>query len=344
MQKIRVYHSADKGLTWTNPSLIPVADTNHRSFDHPSLAVDISTNKIYVLASHVVLSPATNETGNRARFTIAISSSEDNGRTFSIPLVLSPSNLKYQAANVVVLPGYKAVFSFFDFASPDWNSLLGVRTLWSVSSDGNTISRPSFVVQYSDFRNLTHLAVDISGKEFNNRIYSVFANYGGKIEPYNQDDNEAEILWPNRGIYLANSLDSGKTWSVPQIIEKSGNMFSARYCNVAVNNQGTVAVAWMEAEDSTKKCFVPYMVVSKDGGKNFSNKIKVSDKVKCMIPDKEANTMGKVNAASRFQIGGDYFGLSGGPDDSFYMSWSEPELKTGRLQLWLTKLTVEKEK
>jgi hypothetical protein len=128
------------------------------------------------------------------------------------------------------------------------------------------------------------------------------------------------------------------------MIEKSGNLFSARYCNVAVNNQGTVAVAWMEAEDSTKKCFVPYMVVSKDGGKNFSKKIKISDKVKCMIPDKEANTIGKRNAADRWQIGGDYFGLSGGPDDSFYMSWSEPELKTGRLQLWISKLTVEKKK
>jgi len=301
------FHSNDGGRAWDS---LPIGLGG--GHDHPTMAVDLSRQSrrgwIY-LSSH----RGRSADDGHVRYGVYMARSRNGGKTFDDPEYLIPNNLHNLTEMPVVLSDGTLVESFVDatFASDTGGTrrnevLFDRRRAWVVhSSDGGyTFSSPLFVTDACGpppgYR-LSAFAADISNGQYDGWLYFACRAAGGGP------------------IVVTHSRDRGETWSPVVRMQATGrDTVTYPIPALAVNDQGTVLVAWTGASGvSNDKCERNlYAAASTDGGRMFSPRTLV------------AACAG----------GGDYFGVTAVPGGRFRLLW--PETRDGLQQLRTTILQV----
>lgn len=230
-----------------------------------------------------------------------------------------PSNLNQGADGAAVLSDGTLVYTYSDFQRPvggperAFRGRAGAverRRTWAMTSrdDGRTFSHPLLVTE-SCFGRPTFLAADASDGPYRDRMYHVCPGTDLKT------------------ILVMSSATAGWEWTDAMPIEEASTESRMRhYPVIAVNNEGTVAIAWMDQrDDGPSHCYAPYFTASRDGGETFSRPVRLASAVSC--PD----TSRTGRAGSRFPMGGDYFGLVGAADGRFHIVW--PDARDGMFGL-----------
>lgn len=240
---------------------------------------------------------------------------------------LLPSNLNQVADGAAVLTDGALVVTYQDFQRPvggperafrGRDGALETRRQWAtISTDGGRSFSPPMLVTESCYDRPTFLAVDATSGPYRDRLYHVCA--GDEF----------------RTILVASSSDRGNEWTDAEPIEPpAAEAGSRREPVIAVNDEGVVAVAWMDLreEGPSENCHAPYIAVSADGGETFTEPERISAGVSC--PD--LSRLGR--AGGRFATGGDYFGLAPAADGRFHVLW--PDARDGVFTLRTTAVTV----
>jgi hypothetical protein len=180
-------------------------------------------------------------------------------------------------------------------------------------------------------------AADSEGKEYRDRLYTVWE----------------DARFGNYRILFSRSMDRGKTWSEPKLLESGLDKGVKQWQPaIAVNKDGVVGVTWFDSrEDKSGKKYHQYFVASADGGDTFTKPVQVSSEIS--DPDGRGNSQlapmvgvydGKlmlsvISAASRWGSGGDYMGLAADKDGAFHPFWADA--RSGTFQVYTARVAVE---
>lgn len=327
-----VSSSRDGGTTWSRPSRVPGT-----AFDHTTIVVDRSegpsSGNVYVLASGTRRS----EDGHRI-LPVHLARSSNQGRDFTAPTRVLPTNVRHQAGMPAVLRDGTIAFSYMDFSEPYGAMLLRTRRVWVVRShdQGQTFDLPSLVAEVSDFWTFPTLAVDGSASSrFRDRMY--VAAPSGRLSQDIPDMQRDLVADMPTGVFIRYSDDQGKTWSRPSVVTDA--TLDARQVTLTSNRQGAAVVAWLQESRAQPGCFEPFVAASVDGGVTFGEARRVADASECRKPQVPGNVHNGFNMAGRWPTGGDYMGIAADASGVFHLLWSDS--RTGRFQLWTASIRVE---
>lgn len=329
---VLLLRSQDGGTTWSEPTeILPEGGSG----DHPTIVVDHTDgpgrSTVYMVAGHTVRSPS-----GRASLTVpAVAMSRDRGRSFSPPVRLQATNTWAMVGSPVVTPDGTLGFALFDFAV-DYREAGGFRILetqrvwWAESGDGGGSLSMPYLVDEKRVEGWGAVAVDASFGPFAGRLYVTFH----------------DVRDGSGGIFVSRSTDGGETWwagvSAGPAFEPEGG-FAFRQPHIAVNGRGEVLVTWFAGgEEPSASCGRLVASVSVDGGESFLPPVPVADVASCS--DRPGNVVeqpgGPFDVGERWPPGGDYYGLTVLPDDSFRVLWSDSRM--GVFQLWTDRIVVKR--
>ena len=319
---IKLFASTDGGRSWRSPVSLPFG--RGTSYDHPTLAVDLSTGRfsgrLYVLASQGMVTH-----GGAFASVPALLRSIDGGRSFEEPARLSHDTFNNQVGTVVVMTDGTVVAPHFEMQLR--GEYLEHPRLWATTLvDGGTTVDRTYLIRPVHSIPWPSLAVDRSRGPHRDRLYISWMG----VE---RDDR----------VYVMASDDGGETWSDPVRVSTSPTGIRAGQRNpmVAVNGDGVVVVTWPDlARDSDDQCFQLMGAASLDGGKLFFAPTPVSAEVSC--PNTPANSVivkdYNRSVSARWPSGGDYHGLAAAADGSFHALWADS--RSGAFELWTSRIVI----
>ncbi len=354
-----VYRSADGGITWGRRVRLPTSN-----IDHEVVAVDHTlgryANRIYIAGEGGLRTPSEERR-------IELYTSDDDGRTFvlrSIPEtgVIGPGQ-RFDHGGVIVmgleiLSDETVVMDFSRYVSAsDMNtdfqrnfvttSIDGGRTFGRAMkvadvfvgsrSNGSLMLRREVEKRNGDVSDVdpswVKMAAGSSAARYRDRLYAVWQD---------QRSGSGRITY-------AYSSDDGRTWSPPRrvgIVDPDESQFQAM---VATNDQGTVAIAWYStAGFPTRTQFNVYIAISTDGGRAFSEPVRVSSQpsfprtpgnltpVPFVYDEASARAPEFFSAYSLCPQGGDEVGLAGGSDGDFQFYW--PDSRGTEYEIYATRV------
>jgi hypothetical protein len=296
-----MYHSADGGSTWNEPS----ANLGY-GHDHQIVTSDASSPEragwLYVVSSYQ--SRAENA---QQRASVFVARSRNGGRHFDAPVHIRPNNLLVKAEGAVVLSDGTLVVSYVEPSTVPRESAFHVfpsRRAWVVrSSDGgHTFSAPMFVNDACGPSprhrfTLSTLVADPPGGPFDDRLYFVCNQAGGGA------------------ILLHYSADGGESWSEPRPVHTASVDTSVErvLMGAAVNRDGALGVLWADAGGSAE-CTDLYFVASVDGGETFLPEQRVASASSC--PTVPVGT-------HVWTVAGAYFGIATDSTGRFRLLWAD---------------------
>lgn len=311
------FFSQDDGKSW-----LQIPQSLGRGHDGPR-SITSTNGEIYIVSGKNLSGPE-----GRIQWNIFAGMKEKNAPYIRTLNYILPTNLAQIPDGAVVLSDGVFVVSYQDYQRPvggpkqafrGRHGALETRRQWAIFSidNGKNFSYPRLISE-SCYSRPTFIAVDKSEGEFKDRIYHVCSG---------------EQL---KSILLTYSSDGGDEWSETKAIESPASNSRSRWIpQVAVNNEGVVAVAWMDRrDDASGKCYAPYISLSIDGGASFRKPIRLSDKISC--PNLQKSGI----ASSRWPVGGDYFGLAAAADGTFHLLW--PDARNGTFELWTSSVKMER--
>lgn len=327
-----VLRSPDGGRTWNGPDTVP-----GELYDRTTVVVD-NTDAPTRGTVYVVMMQATKDEYGAHPIPVVVSRSQDGGRTFSEPVPLLPTNLRYAIEAPVILRDGTVMVSFDAYADPYTRNLLRVRQEFVARYDpaAHTFDAPSFVAEVSHFWGSEALAVDTSvSSDFRDRVYAAYGNTGiSQTLP----GVGGQLTSMPLGVFLRSSDDHGHTWSSPTVV--SGAVRDPRQMTVAVNAKGVVGVAWNQPSATDETCLEPWFSASLDGGETFLEPRKVASTASCPRVDVPGNVYDGFDVGKRFPSGGDYMGLAADHGGVFHLVWADS--RNGLLQLWTAPIRVER--
>ncbi len=340
------YRSEDGGKTWQKPT-----DLGY-SYDHEVIAVDHTLGKF---AGRIYLSALYGYPVYR----LGVFRSDDDGRTFTGPVEAANGRGELginTAANIAILRDGTLILPYEDFEfRPEKrkSQKSHAQNVWIVTSadGGITFSVPHkiFTHEFDPDPNAKPLwsfhamAVDNQSEAFPDRLYAAWTDYRfGKPR-----------------ILFSYSADRGNTWSEPKQVDGNVPQSAVQYQPIiAVNNQGTVGIAWFDTRNSSDgDAYDEYFTASVDGGETFLPARWVSSEIStphgagnlAMSPDawryKDMLRITLLAAANRWGAGGDYMGLIADRNGVFHPFWADSRTGTFQIQTAAVRVEVpEKEK
>lgn len=308
---IYMHKSLDGGLKWGEP-----AAPFGRRHDHETLVTDFSNGAYHGETYLVSVRDATD--GARNYGDIYLARTNDQGTSFTYFNTFRFSNLNLNTYTPVITRAGDLIIPFGTFARQGLGGVerLSANLSWIIrSSDGGkSFSPPSFIGIGGDF-SFPVLAIDTSAR-FPDRLYYVTT----------QTDSGAILLFY--------SPDKGDSWSKPQNIHKLAypRPRASGVPQLAVNNAGILAMAWMEKASEKENCQNVFVMASNDGGKSFTTPVRVSKAVSCAVENRNGW------AAKRWSAGGDYFGFAAKADGSFHLVWSDN--RSGKFELYQAQVST----
>jgi hypothetical protein len=304
---IHVYRSIDGGRSWHQGTNVPLG--NGGSYDKPAVTVDTTTGPlggtVYVLASQ-----AWTENDGEGRDGPVVARSDDEGRSFTVPLRFGPNNLRHAVSHPpVVLSDGRLMIPYFDFYVPATKAFLRHPRLWVLtSSDGGETTSGPYLVAESVEAIPAFLTADRSAM---NRDRLFLAWTGQK------DD---------RNMYVSRSDDRGQSWSARVRVNSTIDAHDRRYKPIlAVSSQGFLGVAWRDSrDDAADRCTHVYFSASLDGGLSFLSDVRVSAEPTC--------------AESWWGGDGEYFGLDA-TGAEFQLVWADN--RSGSYELTMNTVTIQ---
>jgi len=259
---ILVYRSRDQGTSWESPTVIGPF------FDRPAMvAAGTGKDKRLFIAAMGITAPS-------EPTSVAVLRSDDEGASFK-RILLTPDNLGHNALNPVVTAEGLLIVPYIDIPSTGLASreqyerrrqLMHTKRIYVVASRdwGQTFGLPQFVADIpGSLTGFPEMAVDLSPGRFRGRLYLT----------WNGEDRQS--------VTVARSDDNSETWSTRTI--KAPNARPANFPSLAVSNNGTLGVAWLqdEPEESKMKCWRTYFAASVDGGELLSTLGRFQ---RCLLP------------------------------------------------------------
>jgi hypothetical protein len=303
-----VWRSQDGGRTWQGPAVTP-----SRTFDAPHITATMKGSQPQVYVSVGVMgSDPLFMPGGPATWGVAVLRSDDGGVSFKRTAFISHDQLNHNGLNPVVLLDGSVLVPFNDYTPHPTRVPVKVSRIYVVRSEdgGQTFSLPWLVTEIPRvFPDRPRFAQDSSAGKFRGRIYVVWNGEAGE----------------QRNVSVAYSTDDGKFWSRP-VTFRAPNAGPAHQTTLAVAQDGTIGIAWLQHELTNPRCYRIHFAASTDGAATFSQPASVSEKVSC--PDTKANketTFPRENQSvlGRWVRGGDYIGLAAAPDGSFHVVWTD---------------------
>jgi len=334
--QIVVYRSADNGLTWNGPVLVP-----GESFDRPSI---VSNGEEVYLATHASGRDSAIVPHAIAAEVIALLGSVDGGRSFRPLSYIAPDNTGHNPANLIVLPDESLLLPYYDYPRGGRQPLASGRFYVVHATDkGKVLGLPQFVVSVPRPSVQGSIAVDRTSGSFRGRLYAVWES--GDLMFLNfKNATLAETNGKRREVSIAYSVDGGASWSAPTVLSVP-TAGPAYYSNVTVNSAGVVGIAWLQHESTERArlCYRIYFSASVDGGRTFTPPQVVSDAVSC--PDGAENRAAVFppdndRIVEDWPRGGDYIGLTTSADGSFHPVWVDARGET--FQVYTTGIEVHK--
>jgi hypothetical protein len=335
-----VHRSEDGGRTWAR-----AVDLGY-SYDHPQIAVDQTTGayagRVYIGALY----------GGR-EYILGVFRSTDDGRSFIGPVrFVDGGGAGVNVTSLVVLSDGTLVATYADFPiDPEKRKTVRQSGLWAVSSKdgGVTFSKPVRIGTQTRATNpdapenrlltFNAYAADSSSGRFRDRIYGVWSDIAS---------GRARLQWTS-------SSDQGRTWKPPVPLDPSVPAGAHQYQPaIAVNGDGTVAVAWFDTRDGASPGeYSQYFTASVDGGETFLAPVRVSSQPtqplaagnllfspKAWQDQKGSLRLPLLSAATRWGHGGDYMGLAADARGAFHPFWADS--RTGAFQAWTATVRVER--
>lgn len=301
-----LFRSDDGGETWSqDPEVIG------KTLDHEIFAVDRSREPD---AAYFVSRGVRRIEKGLPRHTIYLGRSMDGGRSFEKRNELTVSNLAMNPTGLVLLPDQKLAISYFDYQRNvdefDSQGMLSRARAWLVrsSDEGKTFSEPSFITDDC-----------ASGIEGSFPGYPFLGSDGHRLY-------HACVRPGFDGIAFSYSEDGGEKWSESKRVDGNHSGAHTRTPMLAVNHKGTIGLAWYDRRrDPNLKCQDVYFTASADGGRTFTEPVRVSTKTSC--PETPQNG----RAGRSWPMGGDYSSLNVGPNGLFYLVWADS--RTGIFRL-----------
>jgi hypothetical protein len=255
--------SRDGGATYEDPVFIHKCQAPACFDDKQWVAVDANDGTLYLswaLIAPLVQNPVI---GGFATGHIVMSRSDDGGRTWSLPVDVSPPmqlNVINQGNTPAVGPDGDVYVTWIDF--------INNQLLFAASADrGGTWSQPQVIAAIttlpgnlpnSEFRTptLTTMAVDRSDQESRGAIYIAWSDYGA---------GNADVL-------LVRSDDGGATWSAPFRANGDLGEHDQFFPSVSVAPDGRLDVLFYDRRDDPgNRLLTPYYAYSRDQGATMAN-------------------------------------------------------------------------
>ena len=327
-----VLYRSEEGKPWEKPVLLG----NEGGWDHPQIAADPRSGRVYV--SGLV--------GEDYR--LELFRSDDDGRTFTGPklMVKAPSEeVGINTTGLAVLADGTLVHSYVDFGSTGaQQEKVRESGNWvMVSGDGGeTFSQPVLAGRQvfppagakEHFAELHSFPQMTAGGD---RIHMAWTDF--------RDGRPRAVL--------TSSADRGKTWSEPRPV--AGPLPEGAYSylpTLAVNREGVLGVSWLDTRNhpGTDR-YDAWFSASVDGGATFLPAVRLSSESSdplgagnqgpspgSFLDSKKMIRVSFLNALNRYPQGGDYVGLAADAEGAFHPLW--PDSRTGTFQAWTTRVKV----
>jgi len=295
-----VWRSSDGGRSWSGPA--EVGGTLDRQWVvAPNSGTD-GRRPVYAAV----------RAGRGPGAAIAVFVSDDGGRTFRETARMTPetgvlngvNDLEVTSDSTLILP-----YLAFTMQSRGEEVGRGRQRVLRSRDGGDTWSGPHRAPDRAMFTNAADqdlmyrglgkggVAVGEAGGEFDGTVYMTWSHVvDGFLQPM-----------------LARSHDGGRSWSSPVRVNRGGKDSHHSTPQVAAGPGEVVAVTWNDRRhDPDGRCYHHYVAISRDGGRTFGDRRRVSERETCLP------------SGYRWQNGGDTQGLVALPDGSFRTVWSGP--------------------
>lgn len=297
---LTIWRSDDGGRTWQ------VVEVKEETYDRPWVAA----SKVSGEGPPPVY--AAGRTGE-GQVGFAVHASHDRGETFreltrfrvDSTVFHSVSDLEVRPDGTLLVPH----LVHFGYVPGEGALVRGERRLLISTDGGDTWTGAHRVAENRTYGNRGpedqmlmglgggRIAVDASGGRFEGSAYMAWPQV---VDGFLQ-------------IVLARSRDGGRTWSEPQRVNEGGRRSHHSTPEAAVNGDGVVAVTWNDRRhDPDHRCYHHYVAISRDGGRTFGEKIRISPRETCFP------------SGYRWQNGGETQGLIPLSNGDFRVVWTGP--------------------
>jgi len=319
---LNVYRSGDGGRTWQASRVSVDAPPIDRAY----LTVDDTEStfrkRVYVHAYRYTRNPIS---------AVLFFPSANEGRSFDKMLVNAAASFEkpwfFPGNGVVASDGtFYALMAEMDDSKRNMSYRTDAASAPSVSNavlsvyasrdGGKTFTLAGKIADaYYDWRvpqvSMPSLAVDRSRGPFRDRLYAVW--------PDARFEHRTQILF-------AASMDHGRTWTAPTVVERDGTANNSFMPVVAVNRNGVVGVSWYDRRDNPDNLgYYVRFAASVDGGKSWLPSVRVSTAAHVSDDDMRKNS-------------GDTAGLTADADGVFHPVWIDN--RTGVPQMWTALVRV----
>jgi hypothetical protein len=345
-----VLRSPDGGATWERPIQVPGG-----GYDREYLAFD-ATRGPYSGRVYAAGTLSLRDIQGRRHAAIAVSTSQDGGRTFASPRIIMPDSAEefWTIADPVVLPSGRVLIAVASVVVSPGGMMMGsamrghVRVI--TSDDGaSTFSAP---VTVADFTN----SMGKPGVLARTTVRAVADTAAASPLRGNVYLTWPELVDGRYDIVVARSSDDGRSWRTTRPVDAgTGHQTNPA---LAVNNAGMVALLWNDRRESGESsCFAVRAAASADGGEHFGASTPLSTRATCpesadnwtpiamSFMNTPMNGAGPARPAiqitalpMRFLTGGETQGLVASPDGSFHALWLDGS--SGVMQLRWSRLAA----
>jgi hypothetical protein len=337
-----LHRSIDSGRTWLPPAVVDTgSDAEMISVDHVS---DRFPGRIYIgyMAGRACTAKSKMKSGDSVSYSICIAHSDDDGRTWSGPVVVANNaeNRKWglNHPHSQVLSDGTLFVPYVAWWNRDTPPGTPRDMLWyTISRDGGeTFDTPKRITTNSgkflyDAAGIvrTAVAVDAQSTRFRDRLYMLVRANG--------DSDSAS----DKRIYLSMSNDGGVSWTEPHLVDRTASRRTKQFhAKIAISRDGVVGLTWFDTRNAKKRDdYNLYFTASLDGGQTFlpaarvstvtSNSRTAADAMTNIAANVTGDTMALRRGAwsGDTGLGGHYMGLTVDADGVFHPFW--PDTRDG---------------
>ncbi len=332
---LHLYRSEDRGINWSKPVTLGY------DYNYQQIVVDHTSGKF---SGHVYVGATFEKSGK-----VGVFRSEDDGFTFVGPVEVAEEP-KGKSVKVTQLLVFDDGELFVPFWYTNIDGPLANTTAWfATSKDGGiSFSKPSQVFS----RTMSREAIP-KGRMNGNPMYAIDKSTGPR-------QNQLYVVWEDiyNGrvrIMFSRSNDRGTTWSEAKLLDakvSSGDQYQQM---LTVNNKGVLGITWFDTRDEQNEThYNQYFSASIDGGKTFTDPVRISSKTSVPIAEGNKAVMAMefqlhgtvapnlLSAAILYPDGGDYMGLTADTEGVFHPLWVDS--RSGTFQIWSAPVRVQSTK